>query len=101
MTVIVRENVEVSVTDTEIIEPQDTDKTVNRVFSVSNGDNEIEIQAWGSNDGGQTWEDRGSKIIPPNNSDALIVGPAVYVVKLIGKTTDPSMTSIVDAALVY
>ena len=101
MPVVIRENVEVGDTETEIFEPQETDKTKDRIFSVANRDAEIEIKAYGSNDGGATWEDRGSKVIPANHTDTLIVGLDVLVVKLIGKTTTPGTNSTVDASLVW
>ena len=100
MTVIVREDVEVSDTETEIIEPHETDKERPRTFIVSNGDYEIEAKAWGSNDQ-QNWEERDSKVISANNVDKLIVGPTICWVKLIGKTTSSGETSIVDAMLKY
>ena len=101
MPMVVRENVEVTENETEIIEATETDKEINRIFSVSNGGSAIEIQARGSNDGGQTWEDRGLKTIEANQADTLIVGPTVYLVKLVGKTTIPGEGSIVNASLVW
>ena len=101
MPMVVRENVEVTENETEIIEPTETDKEINRIFSVSNGGSAIEIQAWGSNDGDQTWEDRGSKTIQANQADTLVVGPSVLVVKLVGKTTMPGEGSTVNASLVW
>ena len=100
MTVVVRENVVVNETDTEIIEPLETNKNVNRIFAVSNGDNKIEIIAWGSNDGAN-WINKGTKEIDAHNNDSLIVGPNVYWVKLTGKTISPGTTSTVDACLTY
>ena len=57
MPVVVRENVNVMDSEGDIIEPQETDKTKDRIFSVANRDAEIEIKAYGSNDGGATWEE--------------------------------------------
>ena len=101
MPVITSENVEVGDTETEIIEPQETDKEKDRIFSVANHGAEIEITAYGSNDGGETWEERGSKVIPENHSDTHVVALDVFIVKLIGKTTNPGAISNVDASLVY
>lgn len=100
MTVIVRENVEVTDTETEIIEPQETDKEKIRIFAVSNGENEIEVNVWGSNDQ-QNWEERASQVIEANGVGTLVCGPAVCWVKLIGKTTTADNTSVVDACLMY
>ena len=101
MPVFVIENIEVHEDETEIIGPQETDKEKNRIFAVANGEHEIEITAWGSNDEGVTWEERGSKTIEANNAGALTVGPTVCSVKLTGKTIEPGNTSTVDACLVY
>jgi hypothetical protein len=95
---ISRENVVVNDTETEIIEPQDTDKEVDRVFNVTNGESEIEVKAWGSNDN-QSWELRDELTISANNQGTLTVGPHVCWVKLVGKTTSPGMTSTVSATL--
>jgi len=100
MPVVVREGVEVREDETEIIEPQHTPHDRNRTFAVANGENEIEVKVFGSNDE-QNWEERDSKIIPPNDSDSLICGPVVYWVKLVGKTTSLGTISKVDACLVY
>jgi len=100
MTVIVRENVEVSDTETEIIEPQETDKEKNRIFTVLNGENEAEFKVYGSNDR-ENWEERDSKVIEANGTYTLVCGPAVWVVKLVGKTTTSGQTSIVDACLMW
>ena len=100
MPIITRENIEVRDTETEIIEPQETDKEKDRILSVSNGDYEIELKAWGSNDG-ETWVEKDTLIIPANNTGSLTVGPNVRSVKLTGNTTTPSTTSIVDASLTY
>ena len=100
MTVIMRENVEVSDTETEIIEPQETDKEKNRIFAVSNGENEAEFKVFGSNDK-ENWEERGSQIIEANGVGTLVCGPTVWVVKLVGKTTTSGQTSIVDACLMW
>jgi hypothetical protein len=101
MPIVTRENVVVQDVETDIIEPQETDKMKDRIFSVSNGAQEIEIKAHGSNDGGATWEERGSKIIPAGSNDTLVVGIDVFVVKLTGKTTAPGPNSTVDASLVW
>jgi len=95
---ISRDNVEVQDSETEIIEPQETDKEVDRVFEVTNGDIEIEVKALGSNDN-QTWELRDELIISANNQGTLTAGPHVNWVKLVGKTTVPGTTSIVSATL--
>jgi hypothetical protein len=65
-----------------------------------NGDNEIEITAWGSNDG-EEWEERDTITIPANGAGNLIAGPSIYIVKLTGKTTTPQTTSTVDAVLFW
>ena len=100
MTIITRENVEVEDVETEIIEPQETPSDRNRHFGVSNGDQEIEVKVWGSNDC-ENWVERGSQTIDANGSGALICEPTVCYVKLTGKTTTPRTTSIVDACLFY
>ena len=58
------------------------------------------MTAWGSNDG-ESWEPRDTKTIEANNTGALTVGPTIYWVKLVGKTTSPGTISTVDACLVY
>ncbi|MFW9881366.1 MAG: hypothetical protein ACFFG0_50525, partial [Candidatus Thorarchaeota archaeon] len=65
-----------------------------------NGDNEIEVKVWGSNDQ-ENWEQRASITISANSTDSLICGPHVYWVKLVGKTTTPGTSSIVNATLTY
>jgi len=100
MPIIIRENVEVKDIQTEIIEPQETDKNKDRIFAISNGDNEIEVKIMGSNDC-ETWEERDSVTIEANNNRSLTCGPQVYWVKLIGNTTTSGTTSVVDASLTY
>ena len=100
MTIIVREDVEVTDTETEIIESQETDKEKDRYFGVANGDEEIEVIAWGSNDN-ENWEEKATITISANEADSFIVGPHVCWVKLTGKTTRAETTSIVDACLFY
>jgi hypothetical protein len=100
MTTITVDQVEVSDTETEIIEPYDTPRDINRTFDVSNGEEAIIATAWGSNDG-DNWIEKDSKPIRPNSSDSLVVGPTVCWVKLTGKTMSGGTTSIVDATLSY
>ena len=101
MPVVVRENIEVHEFETEIIEQQETDKEKDRIFAVANGEHEIEVTAWGSNDDGVTWEEKETLTIEANNTGALTVGPHMLSVKLTGKTIEPGNTSTVDACLVY
>lgn len=100
MPIITRENVEVGDTEIEIIEAHETPHEKDRIFGVSNGDQEIEAKAWASGDG-ETWEERETKIISPNKTSSLTVGPFIYYVKLTGKTTTSGTTSTVDASLTY
>ena len=100
MTIIVRENVLVTDTETEIIEPHETDKQKDRIFTVSNGENKIQVKAWGKNEG-EEWVERSSIDIGPNDNGTLICGPNVYIVKLTGKTLTSGTTSIVDASLTW
>jgi len=100
MPVIVREKVEVSDTETEIIEPQYTPHDKDRIFTVSNGEHEIDVKAWGS-ENGETWTEKATITLPANQTGSLIVGPFLYYVKLTGNTITPGTISMVDACLVY
>ena len=100
MPIIVKENVEVGGTETEIIEAHETPHEKNRIFGISNGDKEIEVNAWASEDGAD-WEVRETKTISANETDTLIVGPFIYFVKLTGKTTTLGEISEMDACLIY
>ena len=100
MPIIVRENVDVGDTETEIIEPHETPHDKDRIFSVSNREQEVKVKAWASEDG-ETWEERETSVIPANNTGSLTIGPRIYWVKLTGKTTTSGTTSTVDACLVY
>ena len=100
MTIIIRENVTVTDSETEIIEPMETDKEEDRIFTVSNGDNKIEVKAWGTNDG-ENWIEKDSKMIEANDNGSLTAGPNVFITKLTGKTLEPGRTSIVDASLTW
>ena len=100
MPIIVKENVEVGDTETEIIEAHETPHDKDRIFSVSNGDKEIEVKAWASEDG-TDWEVRETKTISANETATLIVGAFIYFVKLTGKTTTTGDISEVDACLIY
>jgi hypothetical protein len=101
MTVKSSENVEVNNTETEIIEPTDTDKNENRTFSVENGDKQIIASAWGLDDN-QTWQVEDSKPILPNDTGILVVGPThMPRVKLTARTTMVTDISIVSATLTY
>ncbi len=87
--------------ETEIIEPTLTNKQYNRKFFIENGENEIIATAWGSNDQ-WTWEIMETKTISPDQSGWLILGfNHWWHVKLTGKTTSGTQTSIVDATLYY
>lgn len=100
MTIITQEDVEVTDTETEIIEPQETPSEKTRHFAVVNGENEIEVKVWGSNDC-ERWVERDSRTIEANGAGALICEPTVCWVKITGKTTTSSTTSIVDVYLFY
>ena len=104
MTIIVVENVEVSNSETEIIEPQKTpyyDR--DRIFTVANGDNEVALKAWGRHEENDPWVEKDSITLTSDHAGTLTVGLDVYWVKLTGKTTtdDPTVTTEVDACLVY
>ncbi|MFX0208414.1 MAG: hypothetical protein ACFFDT_20695 [Candidatus Hodarchaeota archaeon] len=93
--------VEVIGTEIEIIGPIETSKKEDRIFGVGNGEKEIIAAAWGSDDG-QNWVEEESKTIPPGNYKILVVGNNhLPHVKLIGWTTTPGETSVVDAYLTY
>jgi hypothetical protein len=101
MTVKSNLDVEVTDTETELIEPTQTFTGEDRTFGVGNGDKEIIATAWGS-DGGQTWEEEDSKTIAPDQYETLVVGPTHFPrVKLTARTTTPEETSIVDGYLTY
>ena len=100
-TVKERFDVVVGDSETEIIEPTLTNKKFNRKFFIENGENEIIVTVWGSNDE-QTWELWRSEPIDPEETDTMILGPNhFWHVKLTGRTTAGAQTSIVDAALYY
>jgi hypothetical protein len=68
---------------------------------VGNGEKEIIATAWGSDDG-QNWNKEESKTIPSDNYEVLVVGNNHFPrVKLTGRTTMSSETSVVDAHLIY
>ena len=100
MPIIVKENVLVTDTETEIIEAHETPHEKDRIFAVSNGEKKIEVKAWGKNEG-ESWIEKGSREIEANNNGTLTVGLNVYFVKLTGKTLSSGDTSIVDASLTY
>lgn len=95
-------DVEVSNSETEIIDSTYTDKWRNRRFRIENGENEIIVTAWGSNDE-QNWEYWDSHIIDPDKTDTMVLGTNHWwYVKLTGKTTSSTYAiSIVDASLTY
>lgn len=100
----IKESLDVTVynTETEIIDSTLTDKKYNRKFQIDNGENEIVVTAWGTNDG-VTWEVMGTKTISAYNTEWLILGQNHYwYVKLTGRTTETTyLISIVDAELYY
>jgi spermidine/putrescine-binding protein len=100
----IKESLDVTVynTETEIMDPTHTDKKFNRKFEIHNGENEIVVTAWGSNDE-VNWEVMATKTISPNNGEWLILGQNhFWNVKLTGRTTGPiDGTSVVDAYLYY
>jgi hypothetical protein len=92
-------NVEVSHTETEIIEPTDTNKQEDRTFMVQNGEKNIIAIAWGLDDN-QVWQEIDNKTINARESNVLIAGQTHYPrVKLTGRTTTSGDTSIVNATL--
>lgn len=95
-------DVTVYVTETEIIDSTLTNKKYNRKFEISNGEYEIFVTAWGSNDE-VTWEVMDTKTISAENTDWLILGQNhFWYIKLTGKTTgSPDLQSTVDADLFY
>ena len=96
-----RLNVEVGDTETEIIESTETDKSEDRTFGVGNGDKEIIATAWGSDDG-ENWQVEESKNVAPSSYKVLIVGNNHFpFVKLTGRTTSATETSVVDGYLTY
>ena len=100
MPIIVKENVSVTDIETIIIEPTETDKEKDRIFTITNGENKIEVKALGTNDG-ETWIEKAFIEIEANDNGTLIVGLNVYIVKLIGRTLILGRTSIVDASLTW
>ena len=100
MPIILRENVSVTDVETIIIEPTETDKTKDRIFTVTNGENKIVVKALGTNDG-ENWIEKASLEIEANDNGTLIAGLNVYIVKLIGRTLTSGRTSIVDASLTW
>ena len=100
MPIILRENVSVTDVETIIIEPTETDKTKDRIFTVTNGENKIVVKALGTNDG-ENWIEKASLEIEANDNGTLIAGLNVYIVKLIGRTLISGRTSIVDASLTW
>jgi hypothetical protein len=95
-------DVEVDNTETEIIDSTYTDKWHNRRFRIENGENEIIVTAWGSNDE-QNWEYWDSHIIDPDKTDIMVLGVNHWwYVKLTGRTTGSTYAiSILDASLTY
>lgn len=96
------EHVEVTSSDTEIIPPTYTDKWHNRIFHIENGEHQIIVTVWGSNDN-QDWEYWDSEVINPEKTENIVMGVNHYWhVKLTGKTVeDQSTPSMVDASLTY
>jgi hypothetical protein len=94
-------DVEVSDTETEIIESTETNKNDNRTFTVQNGEKQIVVTAWGLDDN-QIWQIEDTQVIAPRESNVLIVGPShAPRVKLTGRTVTQSDISIVDATLIW
>ncbi len=94
-------NIEVTDTETEIIESTQTFTGENRTFGVGNKTNEIIATAWGSEDN-QNWMEEDSKIIAPKEYKVLVVGPTHNPrVKLTARTTTTGETSTVDGYLSY
>ena len=100
MSIVVRENIEVSDLETEIIEPQHTPHERKRIFAVSNVAHEVELKAWGRPSEEVDWIEKDKKLLAANSADTLVVGPDVYWVKLTGKVITGD-SSIVNACLVY
>lgn len=94
-------NFKVGYSGVEIIDPTDTDKSEDRVFSVENGEKTIEIKAWGL-DETETWKVEDTKIIEPFRNADLVVGQThMPRVKLTGKTTSATDVSYINATLTY
>jgi hypothetical protein len=88
-------------TETEIIESTRTVTSEERRFGVGNGDKEIIVTAWGSDDN-QNWEEIESKTVEPHTYVILIAGPSHWWnLKLTGRATASTETSIVDGYLEY
>ena len=101
---LIKERLDVTVTstETEIMESTLTDKKYNRKFSIDNGDNEIVVTVWGSNDE-ETWEEMKIDTIPAETNEWLILGSNHYwYIQLTGHTTgEPGQTSVVGVFLYY
>ena len=93
--------VDVSDSDTELIESTETNTLADRIFSVGNGVEEISVTAWGSNPG-TDWEEIETKTIRPGEYDTIVLGGNHWWnVKLTGKTTNQTVTNQVDAYFTY
>jgi len=101
---MIKESLDVTVysTETEIMDSTLTDKKYNRKFEIHNGESEIIVTAWGSNDE-VNWEVMDTKTIGTQNVEWLILGKNhFWYIKLTGKTIGfPDPTSNVDAYLFY
>ena len=94
-------NVEIRDIETEIIEVTLTDSSKERRFGVGNRGKEIIATVWGSDDN-QNWEEMESKTVAPDGYVTIFGGLSHHpYVKLMGRTTIPGETSVVDGYLTY
>ena len=92
-------DVEVTDTETVIIDSTLVDADKDKTFVVSNGDNAIEAKAYSSANG-TDWSLKDTKTIGSNESGTLKVMSNMYIyVKLTGRCLSSGRTSKVDATL--
>ena len=92
-------DVEVGTTETEIIGSTQVDADKDKLFTVNNGDKDIEVKAYASSDG-MEWTLKKTKQISPNSVGSLQVDHNLNIyVKLTGVCLDPGASSTVDAQL--
>ena len=94
-------SVENKYTETELIEPTETNTREERMISIGNGDKEINVTIWGSNDKIH-WKRIVTRTIHAKRYETIILREDHHRhVKLTGKTTKRGDTSKVDAFFTY